>query len=343
MFPGVVPEPYSMVKLGPDVEYDMTDAYSGYLPDGQIFGFSLMHESGTGGAPKYGVVSQMGVAGFPSNPLLDLGQNRSRNDTGKVGYYQSTLANGIEVELAATAHAGFYQYSFPSGNNSVVVDVSHVLKSFRGLGWSQGYAGGAFELTDDGYIGHGIYNGGWNIAPDWTIYFCGHFDETPIEAKTFTGHNESLSSYGSASSTSGTMRQGGVFTFNASSVVSRVGLSFLSTGKACKNVGSEIPQGAILSDLVGNAEESWNREILRKVTTTETNTTVLRQLYSYLYGMNLIPSNSEFLIIRRQPSTLTFLVIRDWREPSLEFHRAICELFISTQPARMSDTNELLS
>ena len=48
MFPGVVPRPYSMVKLGPDVEDGVTDAYSGYLPSGQIWGFSMMHESGTG-------------------------------------------------------------------------------------------------------------------------------------------------------------------------------------------------------------------------------------------------------------------------------------------------------
>ena len=54
MFPGVVPEPNSMVKLGVDVENSTTDAYSGYVPEGQIWGFSMMHESGTGGAPKYG-------------------------------------------------------------------------------------------------------------------------------------------------------------------------------------------------------------------------------------------------------------------------------------------------
>lgn len=159
MFPGVVPQPWSMVKLGPDVEDGFTDAYSGYLPSGQIWGFSMMHESGTGGAPKYGVVNQMPVHGIPSNPLVDLGQNRSTDDMAKVGYYKSSLASGINVELAATAHAGMYLYTFPSGENSVVVDVSHVLPSFRGLGWGQGYAGGCFELTEVGYIGHGIYNG----------------------------------------------------------------------------------------------------------------------------------------------------------------------------------------
>lgn len=52
MFPGVVPQPYSMVKLGPDVEDGATDAYSGFLPTGQVWGFSMMHESGTGKVPK---------------------------------------------------------------------------------------------------------------------------------------------------------------------------------------------------------------------------------------------------------------------------------------------------
>ena len=299
MFPGVVPEPNSMVKLGPDYEDGTTDAYSGYLPEGSIFGFSMMHESGTGGAPKYGVVSQMPTTGIPSNPLLDLSQNRSANDTGDVGYYKTSLKNGIVVELAATAHAGLYQYSFPSDNNSVVVDVSHVLKSYRGFGWSQGYAGGAFDLTDTGYTGHGVYNNGWNIAPDWTIYFCGHFDAMPTSRKTFSGHNESLSSYGTETSTNGTIRQGGVFSFSDTNLVSRVGISFISTAKACKNVETEVPEGTELSDLVSNSQEKWNSDILRKITTTETNTTVLRQLYSYLYGMNLIPSNSEFAMLRK--------------------------------------------
>ena len=297
MFPGVVPRPHSMVKLGPDVENDTTDAYSGYIQVGQIYGFSMMHESGTGGAPKYGVVSQMGVVGIPANPLLDLGQNRSVKDTAEVGYYKSSLASGITVELAATAHAGMYQYSFPSGNNAVVVDVSHVLKSFRGLGWSQGYAGGAFELTKNGYKGYGIYNGGWNVAPNWRIYFCGHFDQQPTSIKTFTGHNETLSSYDSTTSTKGRIRQGGVFGFNISTVTSRIGISFISSEKACSNVAAEIPEGTALQDLVNDAQESWNSDILRKFITTETNTTVLQQLYSYLYGANLIPSNREYCTV----------------------------------------------
>jgi putative alpha-1,2-mannosidase len=126
----------------------------------------MMHESGTGGAPKYGVVSQMPVIGDVPNPLAELSIGRASADEGSVGYYKASLASGVTVELAATEHAGFYQYSFPEGNSSsIVVDVSHVLNSFRGFGWGQSYSNGSFSTFDDGhYEGSGTYNNGWNLG-----------------------------------------------------------------------------------------------------------------------------------------------------------------------------------
>lgn len=115
----------------------------------------------------------MPVLGSVWNPLLDSSQPRKSPDEGQVGYYKSSLANGIVVELAATEHAGFYQYSIPHhGQSSIVVDVSHVLPSFRGLGWEQHYLGGEFHILPDGhYEGRGRYDNGWNLcefqmAPD---------------------------------------------------------------------------------------------------------------------------------------------------------------------------------
>lgn len=168
MFPGVVPRPFSVVKLGPDL-YTGSDAYSGYLPTGNVTGFSMMHESGTGGAPKYGVVSQMPVTGTINNPLVDLSSPRASPDQAQVGHYTTSLSSGVRVELAATDHAALYSYSFPPGSTAnVVVDVSHVLPSFRGLGLEQHYTHGNITVFPDGhYEGSGTYNNGWNLAPDW--------------------------------------------------------------------------------------------------------------------------------------------------------------------------------
>lgn len=292
-FPGVVAAPFAMVKLGPDVQNGTTDAYSGYLPDGNIWGFSLMHESGTGGAPKYGVVSQMPVVGEVFDPLVDLSQPRAFPDVASVGYYRSSLANGVNVELGATEHAGMYSYvSTTNSTLSIVVDVSHVLPSFRGLGWEQHYSGGSFNIFDDGhYSGSGTYNNGWNLSPDWTIYFCGKFSQQPSRSWTFYGNTTSLRISSNASSVSGSARLGGVFTFAGAEVMSRVGVSFISTEKACQNLDQEITEETDLQTLVENAKTRWNEQLFNKVRISSDETTDLQLLYSSLYGMFLIPSN----------------------------------------------------
>lgn len=175
-FPGVA-RPFGMVKLGPDLFKSGADAYSGYLPDGEFSGFSMMHEQGTGGAPKYGTVSQLPLTGNVTNPLSNKTVARSGTDEASVGYYKAQTSDGTVVELSASAHAGIYQYTFPKGSQGhVLVDVSHVLPSFRGQGLGQRYKGGNITAFHDGhYEGHGMYDNGWNRSPDWSIYFCEFF------------------------------------------------------------------------------------------------------------------------------------------------------------------------
>jgi putative alpha-1,2-mannosidase len=282
-----------MVKLGPDL-FNGRDAYSGYKPTGNFTGFSMMHESGTGGAPKYGVVSQMPILGEIPNPLDDLQDTRKVPDNSSVGYYRSLLGPDIAVELGATSRAGFYQYSFPAGKQAnVVVDVSHVLPSYRGQGLSQNYLGSNITTSEDHYEGYGDYNNGWNRAPDWRIYFCGYFD-TPATVQTFVGINGTskvLNADTNITEIASSARLGAVFSFNAATVTSRVGISFISTAQACGNVNSQIPPGTTLSVLTSKAKHVWNEEVLSKITTTETAVNKLQLLYSSMYSIHLLPSN----------------------------------------------------
>ncbi|KAE9363067.1 glycoside hydrolase family 92 protein [Stipitochalara longipes BDJ] len=289
--------PFGMVKLGPDMFFG-ADAYSGDVTIGNFTGFSMMHESGTGGAPKYGVVSQMPVLGNITEPLANLNDTRIKPDVTSVGYYKAVLGSGITVELGATSRAGFYQYTFPAGNRSnVVVDISHVLPSYRGQGLSQRYLGGELSTSSNHYEGHADYDNGWNRAPLWTIFFCGYFDSgnTPAIVNTFVGQNDNTSKlvdYNTASTINSTARLGAVFNFgNATNVTSRVGISFISTAQACNNVNTQIPAGTTLSTLTTNAKQVWNDEVLSKVTTTESNPSNLQLLYSSMYFMHLLPSN----------------------------------------------------
>ncbi|KAJ5745815.1 hypothetical protein N7520_010997 [Penicillium odoratum] len=293
-FPGAV-RPFGMVKLGPDLLLSGTDSYSGYLPDGNFSGFSMMHEQGTGGAPKYGTVSQLPLVGDISDPLSNITVSRSGTDEGSVGYYKAKTGDGVEVELSASSRAGIYRYTFPSSQGNVLVDVSHVLPSFRGQGLSQNYEGGNITIFADGhYEGAGVYNNGWNEAPDWTIYFCGYFDSAAISNKTYTATGAARSVEqpgGVATSSSNSTRVGALFSFSDTEVISRVGISWISRQKACDNVNSEIPEETSFTSVVDNAVSEWNNEVLSKVTTTNTNDTSLSLLYTSLYFMHLIPTN----------------------------------------------------
>jgi predicted alpha-1,2-mannosidase len=245
-----------------------------------------------GGAPKYGVVSQIPVLGNVPNPLVDLSQPRALVDKGGVGWYSSTLASNVTVQLAATEHAGMYVYTFPAINNessSIVIDVSHVLPSFRGLGWEQHYSGGAIKLLEDGhYEGSGTYDNGWNLSKNWTIYFCGRFNRKPKSSRTFA---ENFPPGNNATYVEGTVRLGGVYTFDETEITSRVGISFLSTTKACQNLDDEIGENTSLQSLVESAKSRWNSDIFNKIQISSNSIDDLELLYSSLYGMFLIPSN----------------------------------------------------
>ncbi|KAI6711624.1 hypothetical protein JHW43_005836 [Diplocarpon mali] len=107
--------PFGMVKLGPDL-VDGTDSCSGYLPNGNFSGFSMMHEQGTGGAAKYGTVAQPPLIGNISSPLSSITIGRIVPDQGSVGYYRAQTSEQVVVELAATSRAGMYQYAFPASD-----------------------------------------------------------------------------------------------------------------------------------------------------------------------------------------------------------------------------------
>lgn len=92
-------------------------------------------------------------------------------------------------------------------------------------------------------------------------------------------------------------RIGAVFTFDsgaASTVKSRVGVSFTSTEQACNYRDDEIPSWS-LNDTVDATVKEWNEDVFSRiqVDTDEktSNLTNVRLLYSSLYFMHLMLSD----------------------------------------------------
>ncbi|KAI9877042.1 MAG: hypothetical protein M1830_004961 [Pleopsidium flavum] len=316
VFPGAA-LPFGAVKVGIDTTvFNLSiDANAGYTPDGNVTAISFLHESGTGGAPKYGVVPQMPLTTIENVNLLDnltYMQPRTTNDTASPGYYRTSLQNGVTAEMSASNHAGILQYTYPSkGDKYVLVDVSHYLPTQGEPAASQFYSNGMIETSENGqmYSGYGIWRGGWNEGPDYQVYFCGQFDVAPQSTQLFSGPytdpywpNSTMTQATFRNVTSivgGTTgygyadRIGALFRFpsNSTTIRSKVGVSWISADKACQFVASEIPTYD-LKTTSNAAEKIWNNDVLRKITTTDlSNRTRLEMFYSALYKAHLLPSD----------------------------------------------------
>ena len=127
----------------------------------------------------------------------------------------------------------------------------------------------------------------------WLTCAGGYFNVTPTSANAYSNTDDagSVLEYTNASSTSINTAVGGLFTFSTHAISSRVGISWISNEQACSNVANEIPAGTSFSTVVTNTKETWNTEVLSKITTTSTNATNLELLYTSLYFMNLLPTN----------------------------------------------------
>lgn len=104
-------------------------------------------------------------------------QSRTSLDVATVGYYKSSLENGIEVELSATRHAGLILYHYPAeGEKHVLVDLSHILPSASEAQHSQFYSNGFLSRSPNGakYEGYGVYRGGFSSRKfhSFEKYYC---------------------------------------------------------------------------------------------------------------------------------------------------------------------------
>lgn len=141
-------------------------ANAGYTPDGNVTGISLLHVSGTGGAPTYGLIPQMPLTTLENVNLFDnltYMQPRVVKDEAQVGYYKTQLQNGVTAEISASMHAGIMKYQFPEDADGkyVMVDISHFLP---GVGKKeQQYSNGYLERSEDGawYSGYTVFREGW--------------------------------------------------------------------------------------------------------------------------------------------------------------------------------------
>ncbi|CUM63285.1 uncharacterized protein PRCAT00000856001 [Priceomyces carsonii] len=292
VFPGST-RPFGMVKMGIDaIDSSFGDAYSGYAPGGIINGISMMHESGTGGAPEYGVVSQLPLVSeidYTTESYIE----RSEADVGIVGKYTVKTTDNTTIEFAGAERSGIYKYTFPDGATpQIMINASHHLAAPSRPWWTQYFVNGSIEASENkyGYTGYTTIKGGWGLQAPWTIYFCGDFKTPSNKVISFTDSNAEEGSSAFADLQNSSI--GLVFEFqNETEIYSRVGVSFISTDQACENINQELGEDYDLKGTVEATQNKWRSEVFDKVNFKTDNDTIRNWLVDSLYGAHLLPSN----------------------------------------------------
>jgi predicted alpha-1,2-mannosidase len=279
--------PFGMVKLGPDMEtFDGRPSSFGYESGGRILGFSHLHLSGASG--KYGNILVAPVTG-----PLDIRDVKSPRieEVNHPGYYAATLTRyNIRVELTSSRRVGFHRYTFLAAAHShLTVNIAHCLDKGPGAE-SQRFLGGQVRLLSDHEAeGVGRYAGGWNKGGEYKVYFHMVLDTPAAGARTWTG--DTFSSAREAA-VDGDRPLGASFDFRthaAQMIQAKVGISFLSSEQARKNVRLETP--AWNFDAVRKASvRAWNQALSKIQLRGETDSKRV-QFYTAMYHTMLMPSD----------------------------------------------------
>ncbi|KAJ8064826.1 hypothetical protein OCU04_007134 [Sclerotinia nivalis] len=295
--------PYGMAKAVADVNGQNT---AGFSTDGSnVTGFSNMHDSGTGGDPSLG--------NFPLFPQYcpdDAIDNCKFLITDRAtpyvldsvvatpGYFGLSLANGIRAEMTVSEHAALYHFNFPAETSSNGTALSPlILLDLTDLSASRQNA--TISVADNGRIkANGTFIPSFGSG-SFMSYVCVDFSGASILDTGIWVNNRAGTEPKELFVTRGInlfyIQAGGFIRFNAptnGTVSARVGVSFISSDKACQNAENEIPDWDF-AGLKKTAEDAW-REKLSVVTVEAGNgsdISLLTNFYSAIYRTMMSPQN----------------------------------------------------
>ena len=255
--------PFGMVKPGPDCGASaatMPNAGWAPLPE-PVMGFSQTHVSGTGGGQKYGNILIQPCLDSDERELVNSDKRVQRRvaETFALGYYATTYENGIRTEITTDERCAYYRFHYP-GKGALLVDVTHFLgkDSVPNLRERQQFVDADYEVVSDHEArGFSCVRGGWNNGDAYTVYFTLQSD------KPFTAEDH-------------------ILYFSDTLVNVKVGISYVSTRQARKNIGQRD-----FDEQLRHLRHIWDG-LLQKVQAEGTEQQK-RMFYTALYHTMLMP------------------------------------------------------
>ncbi|KAI3536102.1 glycosyl hydrolase family 92 [Colletotrichum filicis] len=292
--------PYGLAKAVADVDGEKT---GGYSTDGSnITGFSIVHDSGTGGNPSLGnfpLFPQLCPGDELNNCRFRIGDRATQHDVNKTvaepGYFSVELSSGVKADMTVSEHAALMRFKFPSGGSEHPL----VLLDLTDLWASRQNASIKVDTPTGRMFGNGTFLPSFG-AGSYVLHYCVDFFgaqvfDTGVWVNNRAG-NEPKELFITRGFNLFYLEGGGFVRFKEltnDTVTARVGVSFKSRDQACRNAEKEIPDPLNNFDsLVKTAKDAW-REKLSPVSVKAAGATedLQKSFWSGLYRNMISPQN----------------------------------------------------
>lgn len=305
VFPGAS-LPYGMAKAVADTNSGSNQG--GFTLDGaNVTGFSVMHDSGTGGSPSLGnfpLFPYTSCAGgdvdecvFPKKSRARFGAFGNDSVSAKPGAFGITLNSGIRADMTTTQHTALFKFTFPSNGADGQPAQPLILQDLSDLADSRQDNA---SISVDGKSGR--ITGNARFLPsfgsgNFVLYFCTDFAGADIlDNGVFVNSRAStaVKDLEISRSINGYPLPGGAFVRFKSAgnpILVRVATSFISVEQACSHAEVEIPDfdyGAVAAA----ATDAWRKKLSPITVATEgVNQSLVTNFYSGIYRTMINPQN----------------------------------------------------
>jgi predicted alpha-1,2-mannosidase len=286
--------PFGMVKAGPDVGDNTGNA--GWLPIGEINGFSQTHVSGTGGGAKYGNIL---VQPFTGSPTFDGTSSPRSGERASPGRYEVRLDRfKTKVAIAVTRRAALYRFTYPSNLSKapeetagLLVDAGHCLSSYPNQNEDQRVVASEIRiLSDHAFSGSTSVAGGWNQQKEpYRVFFYAIADASSTDFETRVDGVQHAVTVGANVHGARTALMLHFKPGTPNLVHLKLGISFVSAEQARRNVEQEMP--TLDFDRVATAAtKTWNTA-LGSVEIEGASSEQKQIFYTALYHTMLMPTD----------------------------------------------------
>lgn len=266
-----------MAKAGADVSGG--ENQGGFASDSSlIYGFSHMHDSGTGGSASLGNFPIFAQAGCPNDDinacnytLWNRATKRQQESVhARPGYFDITLTSGVRTEMTVTNHTALYRFTFPENAPTANTTLSpHILVELTDLPKSRSETNITVHPDRGRITGSGRFSPSFGSGT-YKSYFCLDFDGATIKdagvwfnSRASTQAQSLKTKPGDEPQTPRDTPAGGWVQFDrpraGNQILARVGMSFVSEEQACANAEREIAT-TDFDGFVAAAENAWREK-----------------------------------------------------------------------------------